>query len=412
MKSSKHNMTLFVALSLLASAMSYFSYPLLGRILPSQEYVNITVALSLLTQITTFMSAVLAINIGLAKQPHRNNSLPDKINSSISFVFLCLAVVFLLLSPVIMPLAQTPVFYAVPIGLMMVVAVPLAVISGRLNGLQKLIQLGLVATISASLQFGMAAATALMTHNGVITLTVMAISQIAAVALIYGTINRTYLPTASSLIPSRSFDRDVRVILRYAIVASVAVMTINILQVVDLIYVKATYPQQAHLYADIYIVSRILFFAGMIFVWPLLGKTSLDRSASNVRGFFAFLGTITAIAIAMTAGIYFFGEWGFRLLFGNGYSAKDILLPSIASIVFKLALLVITAVGLYFISLRSWKIIAVVALPCVLVVFSLFLANGASMERAVVLLAAGALVSAALCMAIVARHNLRRVNSV
>ena len=168
----RRSTSIFIALNILAAAINYLLYPILSRMLPSAEYVDITVSLSLFTQMSTFLSSVIAVSISLAKfdkesTAHRRIA---TLQAVILKVFLFLATGFLLASPFVMQWANTPAWFAVPITSMMLFSIPVTIISGYFNGKNLIIQLGFVTALSAVLQFGIALIAALLFKNGIITM--------------------------------------------------------------------------------------------------------------------------------------------------------------------------------------------------------------------------------------------------
>lgn len=371
----KKSVLIFIILSIIASAFNYLVYPLFSRILAPEEYVNITVSLSLFTQVSTFLSSILAITIGLSKSEHSEHA-NEKIELLQAFLFklfLVLAVLFLLISPVIMERVNTPTLFALPIALMMLFSIPIQIISGYLNGKNQMIKLGFVIFISAGSQFVIGLSVALLSRDGLITMLSMAIAQIVTLIVIYTLFSKDRLPgITKSLRTSLKTIRDKRIgsLVAYAAATSVAIMAISLIQIVDLFILQGLKNIDVKFYADIYVISRVVFFLGMIFIWPFLGEISLDHHHFNRKPFIKVVSYFAVITLASITVLYFFGDKLSHLLFGANYDLALIREVGILSILYKFLLLIITAIVLYFIVLRNNAAIWLsAAISCVVLLF-------------------------------------------
>jgi O-antigen/teichoic acid export membrane protein len=353
----KKSVLLFVVFSVLASALNYIVYPLFSRILEPSEYVNITTSLSLFTQISAFLSSILAITIGLSKseQGGNTNKKIELLQSFLFKLFATLAVLFLIASPVLMTMAHIPVWFAFPIAIMMLLSVPLMVISGYLNGKNQMIKLGIVTVISASSQFIIGLTAATVSKSGLITMLSMAIAQIVTLAVIYNVFSKDHLPGIVKPIKSPlKATKGMGNLLIYTALTSIAIMSISLVQIVDLFVLQGLTVADTKFYTDIYVVSRVVFFAGMIFIWPFLGEINLDHHHVNRKPFVKVTGYFAIITLAAIGLLYFFGDSLVRLLFGATYSLSLIQDIGILSVLYKFLMLIITAVVLYFVVLRSY----------------------------------------------------------
>lgn len=353
----KKSILLFVVFSVMASALNYIVYPLFSRILAPSEYVDITTSLSLFTQISAFLSSILAITIGLSKseQGGDTNKKIELLQSFLFKLFATLAVLFLLASPILMTMAHIPVWFAFPIAIMMLLSVPLMVISGYLNGKNQMIKLGIVTVISASSQFIIGLTTAVISKSGLATMLSMSIAQIVTLAIIYRVFSRDHLPGIVKPIksPLRA-TKGMGNLLTYTAFTSLAIMAISLVQIVDLFILQDLTNADTKFYTDIYVVSRIVFFAGMIFIWPFLGEINIDHHRVNRRPFIKVTGFFTIIALSAIGLLYFFGDQLAHILFGANYSLPLIQNIGILSVTYKFLMLITTAVVLYFVVLRSY----------------------------------------------------------
>lgn len=355
----KRSALIFVVLSTLASAINYAAYPLLSRILVDNEYIHITVSLSVLTQITTFLSSIVAITIGLSKDEDSKEKPKDiqLLQASLFKLFLVVTAIFLILSPSIMSSIQTPFLFAIPIAIMMIVSVPLAIMSGYLNGRGLMTKLGLLTVISAGLQLTIGASIAYVTKSGLFSLIGMALAQVIAIALIRLIFAKDNLPKLKGSL-GKSTDTTnqphIRRLLVYGLFASIAIMAMNIAQITDLLIIQTLRNTDVRLYTDIYILSRIVFFAGIIFIWPFLGELDIHVHALNRKPFFKLIGIFSAIVIATILIIIFSGTNITHLLFGGDYTKVDLRTLGILSVLYKFFFLIITAATLYFIVFRNY----------------------------------------------------------
>lgn len=339
--------------------MNYIIYPLFSRILGPDEYVNITVSLSLFTQVSAFLSSILAITIGLSKSEN-NKHTNEKIELLQSFLFklfFALAVLFLIFSPIIMDKMHAPVLFALPISIMMLLSIPVLVISGYLNGKNQMIKLGFVTVISAGSQFLIGLGAALLSHDGLITMLSMTIAQVITLIIVYTVFSKDHLPGISKPLktPLRmGRDKKMGKLIVYTALTSVAIMAISLVQIVDLFILQSLTHANVKFYTDIYVVSRIVFFAGMIFIWPFLGEVSLDHHHFNRKPFIKVVGYFTGITLVAVLALYFFGDKLAYGLFGAPYDLHVIREVGILSVLYKFLLLVITAIILYFVVLRSY----------------------------------------------------------
>lgn len=353
------NVSLFVALSLIASCANYAIYPLLSRLLPSSQYINITVSLSLLTQITTFLSSIIAVTIGLSKSENTNSS-NEKITllqSALFKLFFAVAVVFIISSPLIMTRIHTPVLFALPIALMMLLAIPIAIVSGYLNGKNLMVKLGVLTVISAGTQFTLGIITALLIKNGFVVMLVMSLAQIITILVIYRLFSSDGLPNIFATItnkPTINQRKLMKDLVLYTVLVSLAIMAINLVQIADLLMVQSLHGQKVKFYTDIYVISRVVFFAGTIFIWPFLGEINTEKTHTNHRPFLKVMCYFILITFAAVVGLFFLGNFITQLLFGSRYQLHDIRVIGALSILYKFFFLVITAIVLYFVVLRSY----------------------------------------------------------
>lgn len=358
----KKNVVVFIGLSIIASGLNYIIYPLYARILAPSEYVNITVALSLFTQISAFLSSIIAITIGLSKseRPESANEKIELLQSFLFRLFFVLAAAFLLASPFIMRSIHTPTLFALPIASMMLFSIPILIVSGYLNGKGYMAKLGILTVISAGSQFVIGLSVSLLSHNGLATMTSMVGAQALTIVAIYKLFSKSQLPRIFEPLKqplAATRGKNMGKLIKYTSLASLGVMAISLIQIADLFIVQDLVHADIKFYTDIYVISRIVFFAGMILIWPFLSEISLNHHHFNRRPFLKVIGYFAVITLVAVVALYLFGSQITHLLFGVQYKLIEVQQIGILSVLYKFFLLVITAVILYFIVLRSYTAI-------------------------------------------------------
>jgi O-antigen/teichoic acid export membrane protein len=378
----KKGVLIFVLLSVLASAINYTIYPVLARILPDNQYIDVTVSLSLLTQMATFLSSIVAITVGLSKT-HERTEAQSKIESLQSLLFklfLAITVAFLLVSPFVMRYVHVPLLFVIPISLMLLVSIPIAIVSGYLTGRAKMVKLGILTTTSAGLQFTVASLVALATNSGMLAMLSMALAQILTILLAYRIFRDDQLPRIKETVlksGSATGRLPVRRLAAYTLLASLAVMALNIVQIADLLIVQSVNNGDTKFYTDIYVISRVVFFAGTIFVWPFLSEISIEHHHLNRKPILRLAGYFLAISISAVTGLYLYGSQITQLLFGISYDLDMIRSIGILSVLYKFSFLLITSVVLYFIVLWDFTAVWIAAgITLAITIFGLTIRGG------------------------------------
>lgn len=356
----KKSTIVFILLSVVASAISYTLYPVLSRLLPANQYIDITVALSLLTQISTFLSSIIAITIGLSKSEGNGKAQPkiEALQEMLFKLFIILVVVFLIISPVVMPSIDIPIQFVIPISIIMLASIPIATISGYLNGRAELMKLGILTVAVAGSQFLIASIVAFITRNGLIATLSMAAAQIITIFFAHSAFRNDNLPgigkMAWKLAPVFSDKQHLKRLALYTLVASIALMALNLAQIADLLIIQTTNNGDSKFYADIYVVSRVVFFAGMIFVWPFLSEIDIINHRLNRIPLVKAGAVFGVISVGAIAGLYAYGDIIIHLMLGVDYELQAIRSIGVLSVLYKTLFLIITAVVLYFVVLHRY----------------------------------------------------------
>lgn len=372
---NKKHIIIFIALNVIASFFNYATYPAVARLLPANQFVHLTVALSLLTQMSTLLSSIVVISTSLTKEKtKKSHHSIEVLQSATIYLLLAVIALFLLFSPYILPLIKVPILFVLPIGLMLLLAVPISVVSGYLNGKRLLTKLGLTAAGSAILQFSATAIIAKSTRSGSLALLAMAGAQLVAIAIIYTLLKKEKLPNIRAIFKHSAHEftnQNMRALIRFTLLASIGVMLINLLQILDLLVVQSRQVDEK-MYADLYIISRTVFFAGTIFVWPFIAATDLQNAKINIQQFLKLCALLLVIGAGAALGVVIFGKLATQILFGTSYSTDTYLSVGTLSIAYKFSYMVLYAALLFFIVMRNY--LAVIIPICMAIISALYVA--------------------------------------
>jgi O-antigen/teichoic acid export membrane protein len=356
----RKNVIFFVLLNVIASGFNYLTYPVLAHALPNREFVNITVALSLFTQVSTFLSSIVAVTIGLSKQSNQEHAAKkiEQLQMILMQLFVLLIVAFLILSPFIMGRVRLPAILAIPISILMLISIPTAILSGFLNGRNKLVKLGVLILTIATFQLVFSVSVGIVTQNGALALLAMAMGQVISIGLVYILFRSERLPKPYTFLSS-TLTKQQRVklwpLIKYTVLISLAIMMVNIAQIADLLIIKSWMDTSSvRIYTDVYIFSRVVFFAGTIFIWPFLAIIDINNLTKNILPFIKLVGLFILIGLVATLVIALRGEQLLKLLFGDSYPQSSIFTLSLLSILYKTMFLIISATVLYLVVLHDY----------------------------------------------------------
>jgi O-antigen/teichoic acid export membrane protein len=365
----------FILFSVFASFLNYLTYPILSRLLQSSDFVDATVALSLLSQMSMFLSSIVALTVGLTKEGSGNSAkkLVEQLQQELLVIFLVLIAIFLSTSYFIFQPIQLSPLFAVPISIMLLLSIPISIYSGYMNGKGKLVKLASIALIAASLQLFVAVFAATITKSSLISLLGMALGQILALGLIVIVFKSEEMPRISLRFKDKLINQTnhMRELIKYTLFASFGVLIINLLQISDLLIFKRR-PDDIVMFTDVYIISRVVFFAGIIFIWPLLSKIDIKKKRNNIKPIALFGSLVTLIGGAAIGVIVVSGEYITKILFNNTYDQTILFQISSLAIIFKCMFLILTALTLYSIVIRSYLafwVPSIIALAIIVVAF-------------------------------------------
>ncbi|MDQ5981602.1 MAG: hypothetical protein QG570_352, partial [Patescibacteria group bacterium] len=318
------------------------------------------------------------------KQKNENESrdVIEKLQTVLIHLFIFVLLAFLVTSPLYFNSLNIDPSLLLPICGMLILSIAMSVISGYLNGKQKLIKLGLVLVFSAGLQLLLSASTAILTKSGVATLYAMAMGAFIAIILTYWAYKKENLPKLSSIFVHKLDiykSKDIRKLIGYTALSSIAVLIMNILLILDLLLINSR-GIDAKIYTDIYVISRIVFFGGMLFVWPFLSNIDIYNPKHNTNLLFRITALFVAISGVSIFAMYVFGNQITQILLGDSYAMNTNLKEfAILAILYKFIFLMITTITLYFIVIKSyWAILTPLLLALGTITVTSMLGSGAT----------------------------------
>jgi O-antigen/teichoic acid export membrane protein len=335
----------------------------LARILEDKEFISITLGLALFTQLSSFTLAIVALTIGISKQ--RDDKKPretiEKLQTVITHLFLILLAFFLITAPLYFQRLQIDGLLLVPISLMLFLSLVMSVISGYLNGKKKLVKLGIVLACSSGLQLILCGFAALIFKSGFAALNAMAFGAGIAIATTYVLYKDENLPRFYSVFIHKLDiykQKNMRDIIKFAILSSISVLVINILVILDLLVINSR-RVDAKLYTDIYVISRVVFFSGILFVWPFLSNINIVVLKQNNKLVLRLFGVFILLGVLSLVLMYAFASQLTNIFLGSQYPFDtNLKYFTLMAVIYKLIYLFILTLTLYFIVIRNyWGII-------------------------------------------------------
>lgn len=363
------NIPAYFIFSILASLLNYMMYPLLARILERDDFTSTNVALALVTQITSMMSAVVALAISeTLHNPKKKGESVSVLQSQVTRLYGIVMAIFILTSPFVFRLVNLPLRFIIPLSAVLFFTVPIAIISGYFNGKSLLSKLGAVGLIVAGFQFILAIIFGYISKSGYLSVLGMALGQALAIFVCYRIYSNERLPKIrETLFLNRSRPSDSQSH-KVIVTASLCLLFLNVLQIADLLLINAIGTEQ-QVYSDISIVSRVVFFGASMFIWVFLSKIRLGNSADNTKYFLNLVSISFGILLIASLVFYFEGDTILGIITGTAYDLADIRLIGIASMLYRIIYVLNITIVLYLIVTRNKHVVLV---PIWLVMATLF----------------------------------------
>jgi O-antigen/teichoic acid export membrane protein len=372
----RRNAVLFTG-SMIVAFLNYLYYPVLGRLLPTESFGELQVAISLLMQMTTLLSVLSLVSINILVSQKNEKEALRTINE-LEKVAIYASLLILILTTALSPFIQAQLKFDSSLPIIAIAGVFLSMIplsfrtaylrarndftgtsiSGAISALAKLI-LSMLLVIAGLKAFGAVA--------GIL------LAQI--VAIIYTSWRARklfYVRTKSSRRPDwKLLKPQFRYGLFVLIVSSLVVLQIS----VDATIVKYLFsPEEAGAYAGIATVARIVFFLAGATAAVMLSAVSYTRPMTKNRSMLKKSLLLTSV-LSGSAALFFclFPTLTLHLLLGARYDVYAGLLPILSITIF------ITSVGnllsTYLIALHRYIALIPVILGTLASIVSLIVAH-------------------------------------
>lgn len=346
---------LFAILSLTGAVINYALYPVLTRVMNTQDFGDFATLLSISNQVFGILLAFNITSIYLVKKypEEEAREMAQLIQKFLLWFFIVITLILFVLSPLIRHwLHISDLLSFGVLAIFLVSSLPAVIWTGYLQGHKQLVKVGLYNLISSILKFVFTVV--LASYWGVRggLLGVLISTVVGLVVLRF--IARMPLPSISSAAapftkPQREFIRSIRM---YIINSIFVVGMLSILQNIDITFAKALFsPSAAGVYSGISVLSNAIYFVSFLLIWILLPEISLDKLNHNrrlLRTAYSLLGAIAAMAITV--------ELVFRnvlthFLLGSAFNGQGSIL--VIATLFQLSLIAITLYAYYSLVMKK-----------------------------------------------------------
>ena len=125
------------------------------------------------------------------------------------------------------------------------------------------------------------------------------------------------------------------------------------MQLLDLVTAQRLAEVNIKQYTDLYILGRVIFFAGMMLVWPFLGGINIKQLHTNLKPLLKLIAFFVSLLIAMIGLLWVASEPLTQVMFGVAYTFDSVGAIVFLSMIYKVLLLILTVIILYFIVIRN-----------------------------------------------------------
>ena len=347
--------SLFVGLSIAGAVINYLLYPILSRVLNLQEFGDFVAVIGLSNQVMGILLAFLVISIALVKQ-YGEDEAQEKtqiIQKMLIWLFLVASIGVLLVSPFLLNLLH--IQYALSffvLSLIMILAVPVNIWSGYLQGHKEQIRVGIFTVCSAALKLVLIVLLAMYYGVGGGLWGFFLGSLLGLVVLYYLPGKR--VPKLDRIF-SKLKDGEKQFLAQYKgyIFQSILVVAgLVFLQNYDLNRAKALFdPGVAGIYGGISVLSNALYYVSFLLVWVLLPEFNTKDPSVNRRVLKTAYRLIGALAVVVVAGGLTLGDTALKLLLGESFAGQSHTL--VVASLYQISLVAVVLYAFYLLVMRQ-----------------------------------------------------------
>ncbi len=338
--------------------LAYALYPVLARILTTEQFGDFAVIVAFSNQLLGLLLAFNVISIYLVKSQseEKARSHAQIIQKNLILFFLAVTVLFLIASPYLNHLLkiENPGYFII-LGLILLTSVPSIIWTGYLQGNKEMIRVGSfnVSASAGKLVFGALLAAALGTAGGLLGLLAGTLVGLLVVRFTPGGIK---LPGLASVF-SKSDPAEKRFLFdmrKYFLECLLVVGALSFLQNFDISLAKILFgPSEAGVYSGISVLSNALYFLGFLLIWIVMPEIRIGDSSINRRVLgtaYKLLGAITfgAVVVELVLRNYLT-----KILLGNSFGGQGNLL--IFATLYQLTLVALALYAFYLLVTRQRK---------------------------------------------------------
>lgn len=375
----------FAVLSLLGAFFSYFLYPILTRVLNTQEFGDFAVIVAISNQLLGILLAFNIISIYLVKSQSEEQarSHTQVIQKTLIWLLLIASAIVLLASPFLNELLKVDnTIYFLLLGLIVVAAVPGVLWTGYLQGHKELVRVGIFSVSSAlgRLIFASVLAVAFATTGSLLGMLIGSIIGLLVIYLVPG----VKLPTLRSVFDKTTPDEKkfLLSLKKYLLECLLVVGALGFMQNYDILLAKALFSQsEAGVYSGISVLSNALYFLCFLLIWIVLPEIKIGDDKNNhrlLRTAYKVLASLTLLAISIEI---IFKESLTGLLLGTSFSGGGQIL--IYASLYQLTLVAIALYVYYLLVIRQRRaaLLAIICIATTLTLPSLFANSPFEMVR-------------------------------
>jgi O-antigen/teichoic acid export membrane protein len=367
---------LFGLLSLGGAFFNYALYPVLVRILDTQQFGDFAAITAISNQILGILFAFNIISIYLVKGMEEGTAKhhAQNIQRLLIWFFLTLTAAILIFSPflkTVLRVEEISSFFL--LSALLVIAVPGNIWNGYLQGHKELVRIGISALAASIGKFVFS--TLLAALFGVLGGIWGIIGGAILGLLVLHFLQGVTLPTLRSFFHKTSrADREFLLALKsYVLICIFVVGTLSFLQNFDIILAKALFDREtAGIYSGVSVLSNALYFMSFLLIWIILPEIQLNNHANNKRilatGYKLLVGGGLAVLTVEIIG----KDYIAKLLLGPEFSNQGMLL--VVASLYQLTLVGIALYAFYLLVCKKARagLLACLALVCSIILPNLF----------------------------------------